>query len=58
MNHGGKSRVTGADGVGPCATETEDVAKFDKPAVKIKFQVRVTQAQIVRSLLERGLRFH
>ena len=39
MNHGGKSRVIGADGVGPYATETEDVAKFDKPAVKIKFQV-------------------
>ncbi len=29
------------------------VAKFDKPAVKIVFQV----TQIVRFLLERGLRF-
>ena len=33
--------------------DRDRVAKFDKPAVKIMFQV----TQIVRFLLERGLRF-
>jgi hypothetical protein len=57
MNHDGKSRVIGADGVGPCATETEDVAKFDKPAVNFKLKIKFQVTQIVRFLLERGLRF-
>ncbi len=43
----------GVDGAGYDETETEPPWKFDKPAVKIMFQV----TQIVRFLLERGLRF-
>jgi hypothetical protein len=44
----------GVDGAGYDETETEpSSAKFDKPAVKIMFQV----TGIVRFLLERGLRF-
>ncbi len=36
-----------------CETGRDRVAKFDKPAVKIMFQV----THFVRFLLERGLRF-
>ncbi len=45
----------GVDGAGYDETETEPPSstKSDKPAVKIMFQV----TQIVRFLLERGLRF-
>jgi hypothetical protein len=43
----------GVDGVGYNETETSGAAKFDKPAVKIMYQV----TQIVRVLLEGGLRF-
>ena len=43
----------GVDGVGYDETETEPPWKFDKPAVKIMFQV----TESVRFLLERGLRF-
>jgi hypothetical protein len=45
----------GVDGAGYDETEIARAAKFDKPAVKIMFQARLTQ--IVRFLLERGLRF-
>ena len=41
------------DGAGYDETETEPPLEFDKPAVKIMFQV----TQIVRFLPERGLRF-
>jgi hypothetical protein len=47
----------GVDGVGYGISDRDRAAKFDKPAVKIMFQV----TQIVRFLLEprveRGLRF-
>ncbi len=43
----------GVDGAGYDETETARAAKFDKPAVKVMFQV----TQIVRFLLEGGLRF-
>ncbi len=45
----------GVDGVGYDDTDRDRLgaAKFDKPAVKIMFQV----AQMVCFLLERGLRF-
>ena len=43
----------GDDGAGYDETETKPPLEFDKPAVKIMFQV----TQIVRFLLERGLRF-
>jgi hypothetical protein len=41
------------DGAGYDETSGDRAAKFDKPAVKIMFQV----TEIVRFLLERGLRF-
>jgi hypothetical protein len=43
----------GVDGAGYDETEVYRAAKFDKPAVRIMFQV----TEIVRFLLERGLRF-
>ena len=46
----------GVDGVGYDESETSGAAanlKFDKPALRIMFQV----TQIARFLLERGLRF-
>ncbi len=43
----------GVDGVGYGISDRDRAAKFDKPAVKIMFQV----TQIIRFLLERGLRF-
>jgi hypothetical protein len=43
----------GVDGVGYGISDRDRAAKFDKPALKIMFQV----TQIVRFLLERGLRF-
>ncbi len=45
----------GVDGAGYDETETEPPWTFDKPAVKIMLQV--TQIEIVRFLLVRGLRF-
>ncbi len=51
-----KAECFGVDGVGYDETETEPPtsgAKFDRPAVKIMFQV----TRIVRFLLEGGLRF-
>jgi hypothetical protein len=43
----------GVDGVQRSQCDRDRAAKFDKPAVKILFQV----TQIARFLLERGLRF-
>ena len=43
----------GVDGAGYDETGRDRAAKFDKPAVRIMFQV----TEIVRFLLERGLRF-
>ena len=45
----------GVDGVQRLQCDRDRAAKFDKPAVKIMFQV--TDSEIVRFLLERGLRF-
>jgi hypothetical protein len=42
----------GVDGVQRLQCDRDRAAKFDKPAVKIMFQV----TQIARFLLERGLR--
>ncbi len=47
-----------SDGVGYYETETGRVAKFDEPALAVKIVFEVAYIQVVRFLLERGLRFH
>ncbi len=45
----------GVDGIDQLRCNRDRAAKFDNPAVKIMFTFQITQ--IVRFLLERGLRF-